>query len=281
MREGAPKSRVDEIYIPGGFDLLHPDHKSFVERCVEHARNVVDFDSVVIGLVSDAELNLRSTHRPFFSFEWRKEDMERWWKNNNNNLSLSVVLDQQSIDYQGDLRRNRGRLVVASEEQRGSAKATAAVDLYGGIIFVSPLNTLHTSDIESSLTSERSSSYCKRPVGAVLLRDGIVQATFRNGGGPDSCDSCSKYLEVMRVFEDTGNMLPTSVACDYQHAEARCLELADKGDYLLTTTSPCNDCAEFIFERGVQRVVYLEGYHDQKPLDYLKQQGVEVRRAGI
>lgn len=281
MKEGTSGFKAEELYIPGGFDLLHKDHKTFILNCINEARKTANFDRVVVGLISDRELNFRGKHRPFFSFEWRKEDIERWWKKEGKDFDLAVELDQLSVGNKNLLIKNPNRLVVTSTANRGHKNIPLALELYGGIVFVPPINEIHTTDIENQLTSARDNSNCLiNTVGAVLLRNGKVEAVFSNGGKPGSCEGCNKYIELMKVLKQTGEKRPTPIPCDFPHAEESCLKVAESGDYLLTTTSPCRDCAEFIVDKGIERVVFMEPYHDTKPIDYLMKKSVKVRQAG-
>lgn len=65
------------------------------------------------------------------------------------------------------------------------------------------------------------------------------------------------------------------------HAEINCLEKSQPRDALITTMGPCLNCSEKIVEKGIERVVYLDPYHNNTANDYLVQNGVKVRRAGI
>ncbi|MCM2450866.1 hypothetical protein HGO36_12005, partial [Agrobacterium vitis] len=64
--------------------------------------------------------------------------------------------------------------------------------------------------------------------------------------------------------------------CSFEHAEARsCLE-ALPGDTLLTSTSPCSECAALILQKGIGTVLYLDAYPDLAPVMMLTASGVSI-----
>src|SRR4051812_33186497 len=68
------------VYIPGGFDVLHADHREFIGRCVRVAcpSETLNEISIVFGLCTDDNLRRKGPFRPFFPFEWRSSDLTRW-----------------------------------------------------------------------------------------------------------------------------------------------------------------------------------------------------------
>ncbi len=272
----------ESVLIPGSFDILSPDHRSFISACMAALATEVSTENVVIGLVPDRALKAKGKYRPFFSSEWRQEDIRDWF---------ATVEPDQRIGfeefYPGKILRSPPReqkysLAALSVEYVGTSIAAATARMAERTIFVPPVNDTHTSDIERTLRAERDSSSCEWRVGAVLLRNGSVAGQYHNGGlMPDSCLSCSKRIDVQMTAEEIGVLQPSLVPCDFSHAELQAVREAEPGDYLLSTLSPCWGCAEDIAVSGIERVVYLKPYHTTvAPIEYLASSGVQVRQAG-
>ena len=68
--------------------------------------------------------------------------------------------------------------------------------------------------------------------------------------------------------------------CTAIHAEERAIRSlhgrsADLG-MLFTTTFPCFQCARYIVDAGIKRVIYVEAYPVQEAKDFLIKNGVKV-----
>jgi dCMP deaminase len=72
--------------------------------------------------------------------------------------------------------------------------------------------------------------------------------------------------------DSSGNTKPSVL-----HAEMNAVIKAAKtgnsveGSTLYVTLSPCVDCAKYLLQSGIQRVVYLEEYRDKSGIELLKQ----------
>ena len=104
-------------------------------------------------------------------------------------------------------------------------------------------------------------SYCTRSkVGAVLVKDGNV-ISFGYNGTPAGMDN---GCEENNVTKD-----------EVIHAEMNAILKAAKsgnavdGSTLYLSLSPCQNCCKLIIQSGIKRVVYLEGYRDLKPIEFL------------
>lgn len=269
--------QVPEVYISGGFDLLHPDHTEFIRRCVKNARDQHTIDTVVFGLLSDQFLAQKSPHRPFFTFAWRAEDVKR--AATSLGLGFEVQVEHASPP---DSRKNRRRVLAFSSEYYKRPMIEDARSTGARLIFAQPVNNIHTTDVEKALLTARNEAHCDiRQVGAVMLRDGVIQAIGKNGGETrTSCASCSKCKDFQGQLQAYGRLQTPLVPCDYEHAEQQCLQEAEPGDWLLTTTSPCEMCTDEIIAKDLARVVYLEAYHNTNPLKRMEDQGIQVRQAG-
>lgn len=277
MAERSLKKHYKDIYFKGGFDLFHAGHRTFIQDGINNASQVTSFDRVTVGLVDDADLRAtKGSLSPLFTYEWRKDDVTRWFQSTEFG---SITTVERAIPIVEQTRADR--LIVRSSEYVDTPNTIQAQASGIDILFVPPSKKIHTSDIKSSLVLAEEGSHCQiRQVGAVLLRDGVMQQVGSNGGGPDSCFSCPKYVDIVKSEEITGERGRSSVPCVFPHAEVQVLESAQKGDDLLVTTAPCDPCAEQIVEKGINRVVFLKPYHGNAPYDFLKENGVKVRQAG-
>ncbi len=77
------------LYIGGGFDVLHEDHKKFIIGGINLFKEKYgSLQKVIIGLKPDIYLNkTKGRCRPFFPYAWRKED-------------ISKFLNELKIDHQ-------------------------------------------------------------------------------------------------------------------------------------------------------------------------------------
>ena len=78
-----------------------------------------------------------------------------------------------------------------------------------------------------------------------------------------------------------GGVLSKKINCNFPHAEIMAIKKAKKNDDLIITDSPCQNCAENIVKKGIRRVVYLKEYYNIKPIQFLKKNGVQIRKAGV
>ena len=112
-------------------------------------------------------------------------------------------------------------------------------------------------------------SYAKRrKVGALLVKEGTIISDGYNGTPTGFDNTC----------EDENNETFWYVL----HAEANAIAKVARttqsaqGATLYITLSPCRECAKFILQAGIQRVVFIEMYRDTLGLDFLKKAGVEL-----
>lgn len=115
-------------------------------------------------------------------------------------------------------------------------------------------------------------SHCTRSkVGAVLVKDGNVISFGYNGTPAGMDNSC----EENNVTKD-----------EVIHAEMNAILKAAKsgnavdGSTLYLSLSPCQNCCKLIIQSGIKRVVYLEGYRDLKPIEFLSK-FIEVEKYDI
>ena len=114
-------------------------------------------------------------------------------------------------------------------------------------------------------------SYCKRKqVGAIIVRDRMIISDGYNGT-PSGFENCC---------EDENNQTQWYVL----HAEANAILKVAKSTQtcenstLYITLSPCKECSKLIYQSGIKRVVYMNGYSDTTGLDFLEKAGVLVEQ---
>jgi len=122
---------------------------------------------------------------------------------------------------------------------------------------------------EAALLISRRSSCLKRPVGAVLVRDGRMIAQGYNGVLPG--------VPAIQGIDDEG--ITHTV-----HAEANIIAfcakqgIATNNSAMYITLSPCEKCAELIIQAGIIEVYYLEKYRNSLGLNILKEQGIKIQQ---
>lgn len=112
-------------------------------------------------------------------------------------------------------------------------------------------------------------SYCKRKqVGAIIVKNRMIISDGYNGT-PSGFENCC---------EDQNGQ----TRWDVLHAEANAILKVARSTQsceeatLYITLSPCKDCSKLIHQSGIVRVVYLDAYHDDAGVQFLKKAGIEV-----
>ena len=142
-------------------------------------------------------------------------------------------------------------------------------------------------------------------VGAVIVKDDTVISYGYNGmpaGWDNDCEFKNYMsidaggwinpdeLEMMYPHEEFVPALGESVRYrlitkpEVLHAESNAIaKLArsnnsGSGSDLFVTHSPCIECAKLIYQAGIKRVWYGQGYRDNTGIEFLKKSGVEVEQ---
>ena len=112
-------------------------------------------------------------------------------------------------------------------------------------------------------------SYSQRKqVGAIMVKDRMIISDGYNGT-PTSFDNCCE--------DEDGN-----THWFVLHAEANAImkvaasTQSSQGATLYITMSPCKECSKLIYQSGIKRVVYNEGYREHEGLVFLEKAGVEL-----
>ena len=269
------------LLIPGGFDILQTIDRTFINACVSAANVDGTIDKDVFGIIPDQVLKSDGEHRPFFSAAWRQADLKKWYSKQRGGdpafeeFNADHLLNSETIVQ-------RHAVAVLSTELEETPLALAAARIAHEIIYIPPSDASQTSDIEQALQDTQDASPCGWKVGALLLREGEIINRGHNGGQQqDSCLTCPKHIDLVRTGSINSASKISPIPCDSPHAEINALNGAQRGDHLLTITSPCLECAEVIIDEGIERVVYLKPhYNSQEPLALLNDNGVQTRQAG-
>ena len=112
-------------------------------------------------------------------------------------------------------------------------------------------------------------SHCKRKqVGAVIVKDRMIISDGYNGtptGFENPCEDDEGYTKWYVLHAEANAIL--KVAASTQSC---------KGATLYITLSPCKECSKLIYQAGIKRVVYQNGYKDDSGLKFLEKAGVEI-----
>ena len=139
------------------------------------------------------------------------------------------------------------------------------------------LNIRIKKDLKAALDTAKINaqlSYAKRlKVGAVLSQEGHIISNGRNGTVAGADNKCE---------DENGNTLPTVV-----HAEANSILFAARwgistsGATLVTTDSPCYECAKLIIQSGIKEVYYGQLYRETEPLMFLEEYNIKVQKIEV
>lgn len=237
-------------YIPGGFDLLHADHRLYISRCIAKGHDI-NIKSFCVLLHSDRHLSKKGITRPFLSYDQRRQDI---------------------LDAFPNIQVEPWRLVGSGAIF--TVKMDAGATEYDLVVLLDSGNTVHTTSIEAKLLQQKNLSGCHWKRSAILLRDGNI-VTCRTNVEQGGCDVCPKGI-AYRAHENH-----LIVPCDFMHAEESCLLESLPGDTLISSLSPCMKCAELCVKSRIKRFVYLEAYRDLSGVDLMRSAGIQVRKAGI
>lgn len=130
--------------------------------------------------------------------------------------------------------------------------------------------------MKAIVTSFRSTCL-NRKVGAVIVKDGVVASTGFNGppSGIEHCKVCRRREEGFGPGEGLHK-------CMAAHSELNAISLAAKngnsidGATLYVTTQPCSECAKYIINSGIKRVVMAESYPGSESLVWFTKAGIDV-----
>lgn len=135
--------------------------------------------------------------------------------------------------------------------------------------------------IEITSVVAKRSTCLRRRVGAILVRDKRILATGYNGAPKRlaHCHEVGCLRQQMGVPSGERHEL-----CRALHAEQNAIIQAASqgvsidGSTLYCTTAPCSLCAKMLINAGVVRVVYVEGYPDERAQEFFREAGVQVEQ---
>jgi len=125
--------------------------------------------------------------------------------------------------------------------------------------------------IEVAKLCARRSTCGRLQVGAVISDMGRIIATGYNGP-PSGFKHClENNCDISEICTRT------------VHAETNAIAFAARfgirtnGASMYATDSPCEQCAKFIIQAGIKLFVYYRTYRDTKPVQLMRDAGIEVR----
>jgi dCMP deaminase len=107
-------------------------------------------------------------------------------------------------------------------------------------------------------------SHCKRSQVGAILEKGQNIISMGYNGTPSGMDNCCE--------DEDNNTKPITL-----HAEMNAVIKAAKtgnsvqDSTLYITLAPCIECAKYLLQSGIQRVVYLQDYRNMSGVELLKQ----------
>ena len=129
----------------------------------------------------------------------------------------------------------------------------------------------HTYFMNIAREAAKRSTFDRKHVGAVIVRDKMILSTGYNGS-----------IRGMPHCDDVGHLVENDHCIATVHAEANAIIQAAKngiridGAEIYTTASPCWNCFKLIANAGLLQVYYGEFYRDQRSIEIAEQVGVEL-----
>lgn len=115
-------------------------------------------------------------------------------------------------------------------------------------------------------------------VGAIVVKDDRIISIGYNGmpaGWDNNCED--------EIYQQDGNTA-LKTKPEVLHAEsnaiaklARSNESGDGADIFITH-APCMDCAKLIYQSGIKRVFFGQGYRSEAGVEFLKRSGISVTK---
>lgn len=127
--------------------------------------------------------------------------------------------------------------------------------------------------MEAALVFSRLSYAKRRKVGAVIVKDDTIIGIGYNGTPPGWWNECE---------DNEGKTTPFVI-----HAEQNALDkivrssVSSIGAYLFVTTAPCIDCAKRILGAKIQKVYYLDEYHNKDGISFLERAGIPCEQVQL
>jgi dCMP deaminase len=123
------------------------------------------------------------------------------------------------------------------------------------------------------------STYIRRQVGAILVKDKRILATGYNGvpSGLPHCHDVGCLRETEGIPSGERHEL-----CRGLHAEQNVIIQAAyhginiQGAHLYCTNLPCSICMKMIIAAGIRKIYYEEGYPDRLAQEMIKESSLEL-----
>lgn len=129
LLEQARKQKKKIVLVTGVFDVLHEEHKRFLEA----ARKEGDF--LLVGIESDVRVRkMKGESRPYFPEEKRKDHLEAW------KIADSVFIlpekFSQPADHDAFIAQIRPHVLAVSEHTAHLPEKMQILQKYGGVVKV-------------------------------------------------------------------------------------------------------------------------------------------------
>ena len=203
------------IYIPGCFDMLHDDHREFIDRCITTIIRGRRISAIAIGLATDAEVQRsKGPGRPLLGFERRRQDILSCFAQQGIVGSFEVFpLSREEVPWSQGLSPST-TIIAVKASNYSEDWLTVEADRRGyEIFYIDEGDRFHTSDVLVQLAACR-----QRTIGY----DGCADRRMPSASGhsrcriykaePHSCNRCGKWRGRWggHPYHRTGRFAPTA-----------------------------------------------------------------------
>ena len=134
---------------------------------------------------------------------------------------------------------------------------------------------------EMVLVTAKRSSCDRLNVGCILVKDNRIISIGYNGtphGWDNECEYTT-FFEADRQLQKPELVTREEVLHAETNAIAKLARSNESGEgsTLITTHSPCIECAKLIYQSGVQQVIFAEKYRNVNGLSFLTSCGVDTK----
>lgn len=275
------------LLVEGVFDIFHEDHQNYIKKCVTLFKEQKGTypTCLQVNVMSNVWAHNKGVYRPFFDELTRQLEVESFMKIFEKNIPVlkTEISNKAAFEY------DNGEALLTKYPKYEIALCTDNLSRVIPKDFhffeVSPVNIIHTSNIEDRLLQLKNSSSNKiRKVAAVVVENGKIVGEGFNIEGDETCMKCSLFArgEIDRA---------RASKCNHPHAEVAAVEACrgiTENSALIVTTAPCTDCADYIIMKKIPQVIYLEDYvrvgsneNDKAGIEKMIDVGMLVRKSGI
>lgn len=258
------------LVTKGVFDVLHVNHKIFLSTLIQRS----NCNSLLILLSSDERAAFfKGKLSPLFKYEWRQEDLYKYITTQfpHINLRFKKLKVEQPDEQTLSFYMNNSNYIIGLKGQYKWLKYQYK-DL-SNLLLLEEQSGHHTSDIKSLLNQGEEMSGCKtKKSAAIRVRKGAIKAVGRNG---------IFLTEVTKICQPVSCHQCSPGRCNYYNETEVALADSVPGDDLFLSYLPDISRAKEIVNKRVNRVVYFKDSDNREGLEYLINNKVKIKKAGV